>query len=246
MDITAALPLGQKSELKALKPMGLIESLLLFGIPAAVLAASLWLLWPALVAAGMDGATAYAISLTWVNAGLLVASMVGHALEGNPLTWSAYAQRMRLTGMTGRIWLWAILGTIFYLVLSLMINIIAFPLLNVLKITPPELPWPPLSGWMNVIVLFFNIVGEELWWRGYILPRQELTFGKRTPLLHGILWACFHMFKWYQVPFMLLNTWVTPFIAQRTKNTWPGIIAHASLNSAGPVAVIILNALGLI
>jgi len=57
-----------------------------------------------------------------------------------------------------------------------MINIIAFPLLNVLKITPPELPWPPLSGWMNVIVLFFNIVGEELWWRGYILPRQELTF----------------------------------------------------------------------
>lgn len=246
MDITAALPLERKSELKPLKPMGLNESLLLFGIPATTLAASLWLLWPVLVEAGMEETTAYAICLTWVNAGLLVASVVGHALEGNPLTWPAYVQRMRMTRMTGRIWLWAILGTIFYLVLSLLINIFATSLFKGLNIPLPTLPWPPLSGWMLMIVLFFNIVGEELWWRGYILPRQELTFGNRTPLLHGILWACFHVFKWQQVPFMLLNTWVIPFIAQRTKNTWPGIIAHASLNSASPVAVIILNALKLI
>ena len=26
--------------------------------------------------------------------------------------------------------------------------------------------------------LFFNIFGEEFWWRGYILPRQELVMGK--------------------------------------------------------------------
>ena len=54
------------------------------------------------------------------------------------------------------------------------------------------------------------------------------------------------MFKWYQVPFMLLNTWVIPFIAQHTKNTWRSIIAHGSLNSAVPLAVIILTALKLI
>ena len=26
-----------------------------------------------------------------------------------------------------------------------------------------------------LLVLFFNVVGEELWWRGVILPRQELA-----------------------------------------------------------------------
>lgn len=45
---------------------------------------------------------------------------------------------------------------------------------------------------------------------------------------------------------MLLNTWVIPFIAQRTKNTWPGIIMHLSLNSSGPLLVIILRALDMI
>lgn len=41
MNSTAALPLTQKAELKALKPMGLIESLVLFGVPAAAHAASI-------------------------------------------------------------------------------------------------------------------------------------------------------------------------------------------------------------
>jgi hypothetical protein len=245
MNAIVALPLEQKIEIKPLKPMGLIESILLFGIPAAALAASLWLLWPALVAAGMDRALAYTICLTGVNIGLLVASIVGYVLEGNPLTWSAYAQRMRLTRMTGNIWLWAIFGTIFYLLLSLVINFIAVPLLNALKISI-ALPWPSTSGWMHVVILFFNIVGEELWWRGYILPRQELSFGKRTFLLHGILWACFHMYKWVQVPFMFFTTWVIPFIAQRKKNTWPGMIMHLSLNSSGPLLEIIFKALNLI
>jgi membrane protease YdiL (CAAX protease family) len=89
--------------------------------------------------------------------------------------------------------------------------------------------------WLNAIVLFFNIFGEELWWRGYILPRQELTHGKNTWLLHGVLWACFHMFKWYAVPFMLITCQVIPYVAQRTKNTWPGIINHLVINGAGMI-----------
>ena len=40
MNSTAALSLTQKAELKALKLMGLMESLVLFGVPAAAYAAS--------------------------------------------------------------------------------------------------------------------------------------------------------------------------------------------------------------
>ena len=39
-----------------------------------------------------------------------------------------------------------------------------------------------LCNWRVVvlyaIMLFFNIVAEELWWRGYILPRQEVAHGR--------------------------------------------------------------------
>jgi membrane protease YdiL (CAAX protease family) len=39
-----------------------------------------------------------------------------------------------------------------------------------------------------IVLLFFNIAGEELWWRGYIFPRQEKTYGRWTWLIHGLLW----------------------------------------------------------
>jgi hypothetical protein len=34
-----------------------------------------------------------------------------------------------------------------------------------------------------VVMLVCNIGGEELWWRGYVLPRQELAFGKAACFL---------------------------------------------------------------
>jgi hypothetical protein len=56
----------------------------------------------------------------------------------------------------------------------------------------------PGSWWIPVyyafMILVFNIVGEELWWRGYALPRQELAFGKMTWVVHGIFWSAFHLF----------------------------------------------------
>jgi hypothetical protein len=48
-----------------------------------------------------------------------------------------------------------------------------------------------------------------------------------------VLWAFFHAFKWWAVPFMLFTTWIIPFIAQRTGNTTPGIIIHLVINGLG-------------
>ena len=48
-------------------------------------------------------------------------------------------------------------------------------------------------------MLIFNIVGEELWWRGYIFPRQEKQHGRFTWVLHGLLWTLFHAFKWWDL-----------------------------------------------
>lgn len=230
---TAVLSAPQNIEAKPLKPMAWTESLLLFGIPAAALAWSIWWLWPALMDFGMSRAGAFVLALSSINAGLLVAAVVGYRLEGNPWTWSAFASRMRLTKMTGRIWLWTVGGTLVFGALALLINPLALKIYEAVGFTMPNLTAGVMTLWMNVVVLFFNIAGEELWWRGYILPRQELTHGNITWFIHGILWACFHMFKWWAVPFMLITCLVIPFVAQRTKNTWPGIVNHLIINGAG-------------
>ena len=119
---TAVISRPRDIQAKPLKPMALFESILQFGIPAAVLAAGIWWLWPALMDAGMRRASAYVLALSLVNAGLLLAALIGYRIEGKPWTWSAYSSRMRLTKMTGPIWLWTIGGTLFFGVLALLVN----------------------------------------------------------------------------------------------------------------------------
>jgi len=65
---------------------------------------------------------------------------------------------------------------------------------------PKDFMGIPLQGawWIviyyAVLILVCNIGGEELWWRGYVLPRQELAFGKTAWVVHGISWSVFHLF----------------------------------------------------
>jgi hypothetical protein len=98
----------------------------------------------------------------------------------------------------------------------------------------------PLKGhwWIAVyylaVLLVGNIAGEELWWRGYLLPRQELAHGGSTWVVHGMLWAAFHLFfqttAWDLVR-MLPTCCALAFVAQHKKNTWPGVIGHTFGNS---------------
>jgi membrane protease YdiL (CAAX protease family) len=94
---------------------------------------------------------------------------------------------------------------------------------------------PLLGAWWVIIyyalvMLVCNIGGEELWWRGYVLPRQELAFGRAAWVIHGICWSAFHLFMqptlWDTVR-MSVTGLALSFVAQRTKSTWPGIVGHS-------------------
>jgi membrane protease YdiL (CAAX protease family) len=80
------------------------------------------------------------------------------------------------------------------------------------------------------VMLVFNIGGEEFWWRGYVLPRQELAFGRFAWIIHGVLWSVFHLFMqptlWDTLR-MAITGIALSFVAQRTNNTWPGIFGHS-------------------
>jgi membrane protease YdiL (CAAX protease family) len=219
------------------------QAAILFAVPAVAMALAVYWLWPALTGLGIPEVDGRFIASTLVMAGLVAAALAAYVLEGNALSWSALAARYRLDRMSGRAWLWAVGGLLVMGVLSLAANMLLPIIWRALRFTPPEAYVEGAPAlWLTLVNLTFNIFGEELWWRGFILPRQELVHGRWTWLVHGVLWALFHSYKWWVVPAMLVTCLVIPFVAQRTKNTWPGIFIHYGINGLG----ILLSVLGIL
>ena len=87
-------------------------------------------------------------------------------------------------------------------------------------------------------LFFFNITGEELWWRGYILPRQEQEHHSAAWLVHGIGLTLFHLPLGIDLSIILLPfLFGLPLVVQRRKNLWTGFIIHGMLNGGGFLAV---------
>jgi membrane protease YdiL (CAAX protease family) len=238
-----------------LRPLGWIQSLLYFGIPALALLVSFYGFRPWLEQQGYSPLTSYLAAVCVPLALMFAAALVGyHRVEGHPLNWRAFSTRMRYPRLRGRDLLWGlgifIVGMIGYGVLSqISLYLIDAGVMPVPEGLPtlvnPELNFSlealdqaaggKISGQWSLVLLalvtyFFNIVGEEFWWRGYILPRQELVFGRYTWLIHGLMWAGFHAFKWWDVLALIPVCLIASYSAQRLKNNWPAFIGHALTN----------------
>ena len=101
----------------------------------------------------------------------------------------------------------------------------------------------PLQGKWWIVALYFvgwvcNILGEEFWWRGFMLPRQELTHGRYTWIVHGVLWAVNHLFQKWTLPVLLITALIYAYGVQKCKNTWITVIVHGLLNLTALVVII--------
>jgi membrane protease YdiL (CAAX protease family) len=229
--------------------MGLGRSLLLFGVPAMAMFLCFYVLMPALIEIGILPFYAYSAALIIPLAGLLVAALVAYRAEGNPFTWQAMAARFRWRRMDGRAWLWT-LGVlvlqiaIWFLLQQLSAWLIAADIVPVPQNLPAFLdPQTAATGGVydravgglqgnwgfiatSLAVLIFNMLGEEMWWRGYILPRQELAFGKWTWLVHGLMWTGFHAYKWWDLLSLLPLCLGLSYVVCRLRNNTPGLVMH--------------------
>ncbi|RPI06226.1 MAG: CPBP family intramembrane metalloprotease, partial [Ignavibacteriae bacterium] len=99
----------------------------------------------------------------------------------------------------------------------------------------------PGEYWLFIVWLpyfFFNIVGEELLWRGYLLPRQAGALGNYAWILNGFLWAIFHVGIGWRIAILLLPIeFIVPYVVQKRKNTWLGILIHGLYNGSGFILV---------
>jgi membrane protease YdiL (CAAX protease family) len=186
---------------------------------------------------------------------LLILSFVFYRIENNPWKWNCFCNRYRIKRMKKNDWI--IFLIVFFI--SMVINLFVFPLFDKFIIRNGLIPIPKsVPDWLNpsvtdnseklfdqavgglkgnwtaifvfLIGLIFNIIGEELWWRGYILPRQELSFGKKTWIIHGFLWPFFHIFKYWDIPTLIILHLPFSYMVCRTKNTTTGILLHFIMN----------------
>ena len=246
-----------------LKPLALWKSVLLVLVPAITAYFVLHYLVPSLLkGSGQPFFTGYMVWwITWMGL-VFIASFVAYRLEGNPLTWRAFSTRYRLHKLGGKDWLWALVILAVQVLAILALGQIgkwlgSIPLLSMPASFPPELQpggtsqlvpgefmgmalkgkwWIPalyFLGWV------FNIFGEEFWWRGFMLPRQELAHGKWTWLVHGILWTCNHLFQKWTLLMMLPAALFWAYGASKVKNTWVFVIIHGLMNFTPLVAIII-------
>lgn len=110
--------------------------------------------------------------------------------------------------------------------------------------TPSFMKFEPFHGKERLLLLvwlvmfFFNIFGEELLWRGYILPRQELALGQSAWMLNSALWFVFHVAFGIDLLILLLPILIVlPWCVQKTGNTMVGIWIHGLMN--GPMFILV-------
>jgi len=86
-------------------------------------------------------------------------------------------------------------------------------------------------GWFAVIVtlaVFNTLLGEELLYRGVLLPRMRGVFGKRDWVANGAIFALYHLhMPWAILPTLVDGIFLDAYPSRRFQSAWMGIIVHS-------------------
>lgn len=232
-----------------IKPISTFRSLLLFGIPSILFLVICRILVPSLHQNyGLHPA------LSWFIGGLLVflpLFLLAFYLVRNDgfRTNAEILNRLRIKKMSSRDWKFTLLSTLTIMVLTGAIMGISKFLhiqfgIPEIETTPTFMKFEPFQGnerflllvWL--VMFFFNIFGEELMWRGYILPRQEIRLAKQAWFFNALLWVLFHICFGIQLMILLIPIlFILPYAVQKTQNTTVGIWIHGLVN--GPAFIMV-------
>lgn len=98
--------------------------------------------------------------------------------------------------------------------------------------------WP----WFALILtmmIFNTVLGEELLFRGLLLPRMRGAFGRGDWCANGVLFAVYHLHVPWAIPASLLDMFLVSYPASRYRSALIGICVHS-------VQTVVLGALTLL
>ncbi|MCK5157495.1 MAG: CPBP family intramembrane metalloprotease [Spirochaetales bacterium] len=239
-----------------------ILTILIFSISSLILSISIYLLIPIVMKTfQIPFAIAYLGCFYFPFVGLLLTALIIYRKEGHKLTIKEISTRLRLHKLNKKslklLVIFFLLVGVGFLVTSLLSRLISD---NIKFLAVPE-SFPAglnhnkeqvpgyffgfsMKGvWWYPVLYFigwgFNIFGEELLFRGILLPKNEKSFGDKAWIFQGTLWGLWHIFWYWQfIPLIIFVALPLVYVVQKSKNTWVGIIIHGILNLI-PLIIII-------
>lgn len=198
---------------------------------------------PALSAIGIEPMVAWMLlAIPCIFAPIIAAGLAVLHSEPRPASWVV---RLRLQRPTGRDLGWGLLALL-TLVLGSGLMFALCAALGLESSPPFSRNLQPLTGdrlWVLGLWAVYwpiNILGEELVWRGVLLPRMEARYGAQAWLLNAILWGLFHLaFGPGNLLVLIPTLMLVPLIAQRRRSTWLAVLLHAGLSGPGFIALAI-------
>ena len=244
-----------RDEASAIPQYTLARILLIWAAAAIPMGVLQWLVAPALARGSQNP---IAVMLAVLAVGLIwqfVLVLLLLLRETGTLRWSVIRPRLWLntprsprTGAPSRrLWLWLIP----IIILTAAYEFAAGGLLDKVWVSLfPFLAEPPgaslggalatsqakaqLAGAWGVWLLFmvgavFNtVLGEELLFRGLLLPRMAGTFGRWDWVMNGLLFGLYHLHKpWILLSAAIQGMLLFAFPSRYFRSSWFGIIAHS-------------------
>lgn len=86
-------------------------------------------------------------------------------------------------------------------------------------------------AWLGIIVvldIFNTVLGEELLFRGLLLPRMNGRFGRWDWVANGVLFACYHLHEPWVIPQGFLDTFILAYPSKRYRSALVGIVVHSA------------------
>ena len=86
-----------------------------------------------------------------------------------------------------------------------------------------------LYGIFLLLVLFNTVFGEELLFRGVLLPRMQGAFGRADWIVNGILFGVYHLHQpWGMASSVLDGVLLFALPSRRFRSAWMGIAVHSA------------------
>lgn len=201
--------------------------------------------------AGLTRILLLTIGLVW----LFVLSMIIVRQEEGDLRWSTIKRRLRLNAprdpRTGaprrRLWLWVIPFLFAIVVFEILLRgYVGDAWLSVFPFLAEPAGWGMESIFQSPEVLaalkgawwflafyvvhaaFNTFLGEELLFRGVLLPKMEGVFGKGSWIASGVLHGFYHLHQPWGIASSVLSCMLYAFPSQRFRTTWMGVIVHSA------------------
>lgn len=175
---------------------------------------------------------------------LIIAAVLILRAEGRSLDKKTWKDRLRFRRLTAKDIAWAAGGLAASGVASGLVMAGLAGVTGSFDHTPVFMSFEPLTSgryWLLAVWVpywILNILGEEILWRGVMLPRQEAAFGKWAWVVHGAGWGLFHVaFGWQLLLTLAPLLFILSYAVQKTKNSWVGVILHGGLNGPSFIAI---------